>query len=69
MNILYLELEDSRHHEKDARSKHDAPADQVRNSTSVMDSFQAQLQYQIMKNEQLIARDLKDNDEINHQNM
>jgi hypothetical protein len=58
VNILHLELEGSRHREKDARSKRDAAADQVKSSTGVVDSFQAQLQHQISKGEQLAARDV-----------
>jgi hypothetical protein len=69
VNILHLEFEGSRHREKDARSKRDAMADQVRSSMDVVDSFQAQLQYQISKGKQLAARDVKDDDELNRQNM
>jgi hypothetical protein len=69
VNILHLELEGSRHYEKDARSKRDAAADQVRSSTGVVDNFQAQLQHQILKGEQLAARDVKDDDKLNRQNM
>jgi hypothetical protein len=69
VNILHLELKGSRHHEKDARSKHDVATNQVRSSMGVVDSFQAQLQYQILKGEQLAARDVKDDDKINCQNM
>lgn len=65
VNILHLELEGSRHREKDARSKLDATADQVRSSTSIVDNFQAQLQHQILKGGQFAARDVKDDDKLN----